>query len=120
MRVEKLTNWITWCLRERRPLEGGRPVADWKRQFVLRLAAFWRVMTDSQPGTSDNSPFGRFVSAAWSSLYHDGPESSWDNCIGCYSRTETAEEAIVSVSLAALYVGFVWARGVLPENPPAT
>ena len=120
--VEKLKNWVTWCLRETRPFEGGRPVVDWKRQFVLRLAAFWRVMTDSQPGTSDNSPFGRFVSAAWSSLYHDSPENhdspetSWDDCIGSYSRSESAEEAIVSVSLAALYVGFVWAGG-FPENP---
>ena len=41
--VEKLKNWVTWCLRETRPFEGGRPVVDWKRQFVLRLAALRRA-----------------------------------------------------------------------------
>jgi hypothetical protein len=65
--VQKLNNLVDWCLRERRPRQGGRPVPGWKRKFVLRLAAFWQVITDSKPGPVESS-FANFVSGAWYSF----------------------------------------------------
>jgi hypothetical protein len=114
--IQKLKLGINWCFRERRPSEGGRPIQNWKRQFVLRLAAFWQVIANSQPSTSVESRFAKFVSAAWKTLCPDDPDMSWDTAIE-YSRGVTAEEAVEIVNLAATYVGFVWPHGVSSQNP---
>jgi hypothetical protein len=119
--VEELTNWITWCLRTRRPLGGGKPVPEWKRRFVLRLAAFWYVITAD---TSVGSPFNEFVSAAWRSLHDDIPDVSWDHYIREYlprgiAQESIEQEAMEMVNSAAKIVGFLWADGVSCQNPPA-
>lgn len=96
--------------------KGGRPPAYWKKEFVSRLAQLWRVMTGCVASTDLTSQFASFVSAAWTCLGDDLPETSWDTHIrrreGAPSATELVQSANLVRDTAITYF-VVWYR---PEN----
>jgi hypothetical protein len=105
--VRDLKIWIKWSLHERRPPQGGRPSPKWKRQFVLRLAAFWHIITDKQPSTSRDKDFVELVSAAWNSLHPDIPEIDWDSFVDRFAESASLDEALETTSMATLWANVI-------------